>query len=332
MRKCPAIAVAILLCVCATASALTIKMGSLAPVGSPWDTILKKVSAEWLSLSGGRVEVKIYSGGVAGDEPDMVRKIRIGQLGAAAITVSGLQGIYNGAKVLSFPLFLRNDSERDYVLSHMEPFFSRQLEERGFKVVMWAAGGWVYFFSRKPVVSVDDLRKQKLWVGEGDPDEVQAWQTAGFQVVPLSSTDIMTSLQGGMIDALVTSPLLAGANQWFGIARNMCDLKLAPFWGAAVVSTRLWNQVPADLQPRLIEAAQRIANEMQPQIDDADAQAVQEMMRYGLTVTRVTPQAMKGWTDFITRGFSQLIGKTFDTESYQLAKKDLDEYLAAHPR
>lgn len=332
MRKCLAIVASVLVYASVSASALTIKLGSLAPVGSPWDTILHKIAAEWLSISGGRVEVKIYSGGIAGDEPDMVRKMRIGQIGAAAITVSGLQGIYNGVEVLSFPLFIMNNEERDFVLSRMEPYFSRQLEERGFKVVMWAAGGWVYFYSRKPVVATDDLKKQKLWVWEGNPDEVQAWQSAGFQVVPLSSTDIMTSLQGGMIDALITSPLLAASNQWFGIARNMCDLKLAPFWGAAVVSTRLWNQVPADLQPRLIEAAQKIANDMQAQIDDADAQAIKEMSRYGLTVTHVTPQALKGWEEFISKGFSQLIGKSFDTVSYLMAKNYLDEYLAAHPR
>lgn len=332
MRKSPAIALAFLLCVCASASAITIKLGSLAPLGSPWDTILKKTAAEWLSLSGGKVDVKIYSGGVAGDEPDMVRKMRIGQLGGAAITVSGLQGIFNGVKALSYPLFLSSEGERDYVLSHMEPFFSRKIEEKGFKVVMWAAGGWVYFFSRKPVVSTEDLKKQKIWVGEGDPDEVQAWQTSGFPTVALSSADIMTSLQGGMIDALITSPLLAGANQWFGITSNMCDLKLAPFWGAAVISTRQWNQIPADLQPRLIEAAQKIANNMQSQIDDEDAQAISQMCRYGLTVTHVTPQAMTGWQDLISKGFAQLIGKSFDTESYQMAKGYLDEYLAKHPR
>jgi TRAP-type C4-dicarboxylate transport system substrate-binding protein len=332
MRKCLTLAQAMLLCATISTSALTIKLGSLAPIGSPWDVILHKIASQWQTISQGSVDMKIYSGGVAGDEPDMVRKIRIGQLGAAAITVSGLQGVFNGVKVLSFPLFIRNDGERDYVLSHMESFFSRQLEQKGFKVIMWAAGGWVYFFSRQPVVTTDDLRRQKLWVWVGDPDEVQAWQSSGFQVVPLASTDIMTSLQGGMIDALITSPLLAASNQWFGIVNNMCSLKLAPFWGAAVVSTRLWNQIPADLQPRLIEAAQQIADEMQPEIDKADEEAIDVMGKYGLKVTEVSVQAVKGWEEFISKGFDQLIGRSFDTSSYTMAKKYLDEYTAAHPR
>ncbi len=315
-----------------SAGAITIKLGSLAPIGSPWDDAIHRIASEWQQISGGSVEVKIYSGGVAGDEPDMVRKIRIGQLSAAAITVSGLQGIFNGLKVLSFPLFVRSDGELQFVLDHMKNFFAQQLESRGFKVVMWSTGGWVYFFSRYPIVTPDDLRKQKLWVWVGDPDEVQAWQSSGFPVVPLAATDIMTSLEGGMIDAFVTSPLLAASNQWFGIANNMCGLRLGPLWGALVVSTRTWSQIPAELQSRLVEAAQRIADSLGPQINNADASAIAVMSRYGLKISQVPSQAESQWEGFIDKGFSELIGKSFDRASYDMAKKLLDEYLAGHPR
>src|ERR1700690_381817 len=104
-------------------SALTIKLGSLAPVGSPWELGVKKIAAEWERISGGTVTLKIYAGGVAGDEPDMIRKMRIGTLNAALITVTGLQGIFNGVKTLSYPLLVRSDDELSYVLDHMKPFF-----------------------------------------------------------------------------------------------------------------------------------------------------------------------------------------------------------------
>ncbi len=148
-------------------------------------------------------------------------------------------------KTLSYPLLVRSDDELSYVLDRMKPFFDTELQKRGFKAFMWSPGGWVYFFSRQPLSSPDDLRKQKLWVWSGDPDEIQAYQSAGFQTVTLASTDLMTSLQGGMVDALVTSPLIAASSQWFGIASNMYALRLAPLWGAAVISTKTWAEVPA---------------------------------------------------------------------------------------
>lgn len=316
----------------ASAPAITIKLGSLAPIGSPWEVGLRRIAAEWDRLSGGTVSLKIYSGGVAGDEPDMIRKMRIGTLNGAAITVSGLQNIFKGFKTLSYPLLVRNDDELAYVLAKMKPYFSQQLSQRGFRVIMWSPGGWVYLFSRKPVVRPGDLRSQKLWVWSGDPDEVQAYQRAGFQTVTLAVTDLMTSLQGGMADALVTSPLLAASNQWFGVVSNMSTLRLGPLWGATLVTEKAWAEVPVDLQPKLIEAAQKIADSLAPDLVKADGQAIDVMKKYGLSINKVTPQAEAEWGDLLDKTFSGLVGSTYDRESYQMARKYLDEYLAAHPR
>ena len=324
--------IAALVLLAASGSSLTIKMGSLAPGGSPWEVGLKRIAAEWSRLSNGTVKVQLYGGGIAGDEPDMIRKIRIGQLQAATLTVSGLQGIFNGVKTLSYPLLVQDDSELWYVLGKMKPFFERELEKRGFKVVLWSPGGWVYFFSRRPIVRPDDLRRQKLWVWSGDPDEIQAYQSIGFQTVTIASTDLMTSLQGGMVDALVTSPLVAASNQWFGIAGNMCALRLGPLWGAAIVSTKTWSQVPADLQPKLIEAAQKIIDSIGPELVKADADAIAVMQKYGLKISEVSPAVRREWEELMDKVFRGLVGKMYDRESFELAVKYLEEYLAAHPR
>jgi TRAP-type C4-dicarboxylate transport system substrate-binding protein len=316
----------------ASAPALTIKLGSLAPGGSPWEVGLRRIAADWERISGGTLTLKIYSGGIAGDEPDMVRKMRIGTLNAAAITVSGLQGIFKGFKTLSYPLLIRNDDELSYVLEKMKPYFTEELSKRGFRVVMWSPGGWVYLFTRRPVVWPADLRSQKLWVWSADPDEIVAYNRAGFQTVTLSATDLMTSLQGGMADALATSPLLAASNQWFGVVSNMTTLKLGPLWGATVITEKVWSQVPADMQPKLIEAAQKVADSLAPELIKADSQAIAVMKKYGLTINKVTPQAEKEWGDLLDKTFSGLIGTTYDRESLQMARKYLDEYLSTHPR
>ena len=316
----------------AHASGLTIKMGSLAPVGSPWELGAKRLAAEWDRLSGGTITLKIYAGGVAGDEPDMIRKMRIGTLNAALITVTGLQGIFNGVKTLSYPLLLQSDEELTYVLDKMKPFFDTELSKRGFKPVMWSPSGWVYFFSRAPVVTPNDLRRQKLWVWSGDPDEVQAYQGAGFQTVTTTATDLMTSLQGGMVDALVTSPLIAASSQWFGIAGNMTAMKLAPIWGAAIVSMKSWSQIPADLQPRLLDAAEKIALSLAPDLVKADGQAIDVMTKYGLKINKVPPQTAEVWADLLQKTFSGLVGRSYDRVSFEMTTKYLAEYLQTHPR
>src|SRR5882724_10605446 len=94
----PVVAFLVSLASAVPAPGLTIKLGSLAPAASPWELGLKRVAAEWERISDGRVTVKIYAGGIAGDEPDMLRKVRIGALNAALVTVTGLQSIFNGLK------------------------------------------------------------------------------------------------------------------------------------------------------------------------------------------------------------------------------------------
>jgi TRAP-type C4-dicarboxylate transport system substrate-binding protein len=142
----------------------------------------------------------------------------------------------------------------------------------------------------------------------------------------------MTSLQGGMVDALVTSPLVAASSQWFGIAGNMASMRLAPLWGAAVVSMKSWSQIPADLQPRLLDAAQKIAESLAPDLAKADGQAIDVMRKYGLKINQVPPQAEASWEDLLQKTFSGLVGRSYDKSSFEMATQYLGEYLKAHPR
>jgi len=150
--------------------ATVIKVGSLAPEGSPWDTALKKMAAEWKALSEGTIELKIYPGGIVGNEPDMIRKMRIGQLQAAAFTGMGMSYIAPEVFALSLPFLVRDDDELDYLMDKTAVRFAKLIEDKGFVVVVWSKAGWVNFFSKKPVVYPADLRQQKIAVAESEPE------------------------------------------------------------------------------------------------------------------------------------------------------------------
>ena len=152
----------------ASASAQTVKLGTLAPKGSPWDLALQDLAQSWSETSNGKVRVRIFSGGVAGDEIDMIRKIRIGQLHAAALTGAGLTKIAHEVQALQMPMMFRSDDELDHVRAQISARLEAALEAKGFKVLNWVDAGWVHFFTQAPVVQPSDLKSQKLfaWVGE----------------------------------------------------------------------------------------------------------------------------------------------------------------------
>jgi TRAP-type C4-dicarboxylate transport system substrate-binding protein len=101
-----------------------IKLATLVPDGSVWDQALNEMGADWQERSDGRVTLRIYPGGVAGDEPDVVRKMRIGQIHAASLTVTGLAEIDPAFKVFTIPLFWDSYEELLFVLEAMEPYLA----------------------------------------------------------------------------------------------------------------------------------------------------------------------------------------------------------------
>ena len=195
---------------------------------------------DWAAGTQNRVTLRVYPGGVAGDEPDLVRKMRIGQLQAAAVTTAGLANIDPAFNVFNIPMFFTSYPELYATLTKLEPILRQRLEEKGFVLLSWGHGGWVYFFTKAPVNSVEGLRKTKMFVWAGDDRMVALWKSQGFNPVPLAATDIMSSLQTGMIDSYPTTPLLGLTLQWYRQTPNMVGMGMAPLVGELVMTKTAW--------------------------------------------------------------------------------------------
>lgn len=279
----------------AAAEPVLIKMGTAAPDGSSWHRILTEMGEQWKKSTNGAVELRIYSGGVLGDEPDMVRKMRVGQIHAAALTVVGLADIDPSVSALQIPMMFNSYEELDDVREKIAPQLEAALEAKGFHVLNWGDAGWVMFFAKEPFSLPADLKRMKLFVWAGDSSAVDLWKSAGFNPVPLASTDILPGLQTGLINAFDTTPLLALASQWFGLAPHMLNLEWAPLVGATVVSSRTWKQIPKESRPAIRSAAEEAGRRLRAEIRAANAMAVAAMQQNGLTVHQPSPEVEAAW-------------------------------------
>ena len=232
-------------------AAAPIKLATLAPDGSAWHNTLKQMGNEWKRDTDGRVQLRIYPGGVVGDDPDMVRKMRIGQLHAASLTVTGLYDIDPAFNVLAIPLFYDSFEEFAYVRDKLTAKLAARLEAKGFVMLNWGHGGWVHLFSKRPLRSIADLKKAKIFTWAGDESMVEGWRSNGVTAVPLAATDILTGLQTGMIDTVPVTPLAALSLQWFRQTPYMLDTPIAPLIGATIVTQRKWNAITAGDQRAL---------------------------------------------------------------------------------
>ncbi|UCH62294.1 MAG: TRAP transporter substrate-binding protein DctP [Fidelibacterota bacterium] len=306
---------------------VNIKMASLAPEGSPWHQVLQEIAQDWRDLSNNQVRLQIYAGGVIGDESDMVRKMRLSQVQAAALTAEGLSYIDKGIYGLSLPLLVDNYAELDWLRAQLEPELRRRYEEKEFIVLAWADVGWAYWFTRKPTKTPDDLRKQRIFTWAGDPHSPRLWKTAGFQAVSLSAMDVLPGLQTGLIDAVQSSPLTVASFQWFGIIKYMTNLPWAAMTGGLIINSKSWNRIPENLRPRLRAAVRKRTLRIKNQIRYTDDEAVAVMQEHGLEIVDITEDERAQWQQFVDRYGPILRGTLVDTAMYdqiQALRREMD--------
>ena len=303
-----------------------IKMGTLAPEGTAWHDILLQMKQDWRKISGGKVTLRIYPSGVLGDEPTMIRRMRIRQLDGVAITGNGLSRIEPAVSALMIPMMLDSYEELDYVRDRLAPRLEQMVEEKGFKILNWGDAGWVYFFTKKPASSLDEIRKMKLLTSAGDPKTEELYKDFGFRVIPLAYTEVLTALQTGMIEAVQGPPLYAMVEQWFGLANNMIDVKWAPLVAATILRKDSWEKIPADLREPMLEAARVAGRQLLSEIRGLNDDAIPAMQKRGLNVIQVDEAQLARWRSEAHKTYPELRGRYAPADLFDEVQRLRDEF------
>lgn len=303
-----------------------IKLATLAPEGSPWYASIEKMGRRWKEASDGQVQLKIYPGGVLGDEGDVIRKMGVGQLQAATVTNIGLGDIDKATVAFQIPMLFQSFEELDYVRDRLGPKIAKGLEAKGFVVLEWGDAGWVHFFSKKKAVRPDEMRKQKLFVWSGDPQAELAWRSAGFDVVPTSSTDVLQGLQTGRLEAFATVPLYALTSQWFALAKNMLRVRWAPLSGATIVKKEAWEKIDPELREKLRQIAVEESRANRREIRGMGDRALKAMTDRGLEVHEPDAKALAAWRETAEKAYPSIKGEVVPEEYFVEVQRLLSEY------
>lgn len=313
------------------AQTVLVKVATLVPDGSSWHQVLKELAEKWKTLSGGRVTVRLFAGGVAGDDPDVVRKMRLGTLQGGVLTAVGVAEVDKSVYALGVPLMYDSYEELYAVLEKMRPRLEASLEAKGFVVLNWADGGWVHFFTKKPVAVPADMQKLKLFTWAGDSESVEVWKSAGFNPVPLPATEIMTGLQTGLVESLGTPPQVAVISQYFNHAPNMTALRWQLLLGATLINKSTWEKIPADLRPALLQAAREAGTKLQAEIRAGESRDVEAMKKRGLNVVTPNAQQVAEWHKLTAAMYPKIRGPIVPADAFDEALRYRDEYRKSHP-
>jgi TRAP-type transport system periplasmic protein len=306
-----------------------VKLATMVPKGSSYHKALLAMGEKWRAAPEGGVKLTIYPDGSMGGEADMVRKMRVGQLQAAMLTVSGLEEIEKSVTALqNLPLMFRSLEEVAFVREKLRPELEKKFEEKGFVCLFWGDVGWTKYFSRQPVLVPEDLKKVKLFTLPGDTHQLDLMKSLGLQPVALEPTDIMTGLQTGIIDAVPITPFYAQIFQFYTGAPHMLDLEWAPLVGAGVILKKVWDTYPPALQTSMRAAAEEAGAAIVARNRAENDEAVEAMKKRGLTVHPVTPEIRAQWQRWVEPIYARLRGAEIPAETYDAAVRALEEYRA----
>ncbi len=313
----------------AVAQQYTIKFATLATEGTTWLNVMRDYDQAIRKESGGRLGFKIYAGGVQGEDKDMMRKVRLGQLQSVGVTGVGIGEISSRLRILDAPFLFQNYAEVDHLHQVMDPEFDKEFTDNGFVLLGWAEVGFVYVLTNQPVRNVADMNGVKMWTWEGDQIAEAAFRSLGINPIPLSVVDVLTSLQTGLINGAYTAPLAALAMQWNTRVKYMMNVPLADASGAVVISKKAYDKLPADLQDILLRNGRSYMAQLTAKSREENAQAIQTMKKNGLQVIDVnSKKTLQDFQEVGKKARQSLVGKLFDQAWLDKVEKVVSDFRA----
>ena len=223
--------------------AATIKIATVSPDGSVWMKLLRVASREIEAKTDGRVRLKLYPGGVMGDDRAMMRKMRVGQLQGAVVTTGVFNRIFPDLHLYNLPMQFRSLAEVDHVRPQFDAELMQGLEDAGFICVGFAEVGMAYAMATREALSLADARGLKVWTPHGDELAARALSDFGITPVPLTISDVLAGLQTGLIDTVAAPLVGAVALQWHGQLKYVLDLPFMYIFAPMVLVKRPFERL-----------------------------------------------------------------------------------------
>jgi TRAP-type transport system periplasmic protein len=309
------------------AQTVQLRIGTVVPKNSLYHQQLLELGEAWRTAQGGSARCVVFTDGSQGGEAEIARRMRIGQLQGALMSVVGLREIEPSISALqNLPLLFRDWEEVDHVREKLRPAMERRFAEKGFIVVGWGDAGWVRFFSREAAFRPDDYKRMKFFAWGSEPEQQAIMKSLGYTPVPLETADILPAVQTGMINVVPSTPYFALASQVFGTASNMLEINWAPIVGALLVTQKAWDSMNPAAQQQLRAAGDKAGVQMRMQARKEVDEAVDAMKKRGLTVNRPNAEQLREWSELAEKLYPRIRGTMVPADTFDEVFAHLKAY------
>ncbi|MFO0693642.1 MAG: TRAP transporter substrate-binding protein DctP [Polyangiales bacterium] len=292
---------------------VTLRLATLAPNGSSWMRVFNAWNNTLKQRTNNRLQCQFFSGGAAGDERDVIRKMRQGQLDGGAMTSIGLGQIVRPVLVLQVPGLVRTYQQMEQVRTQLAPQFEREFETAGYKLLGWGDAGEVRLFSNRAVAQPTDMRQSRFWAWRDDPVFAEVLNVAGCQPVALGLPEVYPALQTNRIDAFPASALAAVSFQWFNRATHVSRQGFGIIVGAIILNKAKWDSLSPEFKQIITETSAQMSSALQASIRRDDERAYNTVVQRGITAVDLAPH-QAAWDRIGTQVRQQLTGRLYSAD------------------
>ena len=277
-----------------TSFALRIKVAALAPKGTNWAKAIQGFAKEVKKKTKGRVKFKVFYGGVQGDEPVVLRKVRVGQLQGGIFTGKTLGDIAPNVRVMEVPFnFYTDRVKAKKALDGLTPYFNGELLKKEFVTLGFYEIGLVYVVSRKKLSGLNELKGKSFWYWEGDEVVSAMVSSLGLISKQVPIHEVKSALSTDMITAAYAPPMGILALQWQSEVKYLVNFPTAYAIAAFLVKKEIWNKVSAEDQKSIMEISKKYVAKANTDVIQDNIKGLEELKKGGVEFVDFSKEDIK---------------------------------------
>lgn len=320
-----------LLIMMSSVTAKNIKIATLSPDGTMWMQEMRAGGEEISKRTQGRVVFKFYPGGVMGSDENVLRKMRIGQLQGGAVTTGSLADIYPDIDIYSLPYIFSSLQQVDYVRSQMDLQLLGELEKKGYVAFGFAEGGFTYMMSDSSLHTVENVRQQKVWAPGGNKVAEAVFNSADISPVSLPLSDVLTGLQTGLVNTVITSPIGAIALQWHTRVKYVIDVPLTYIAAMLVMDKKAFSRIKKEDQAIVREVMTAAFKRIDAANRRDNLSAQEALKQQGIEYISLPEKSLNEWYEIGDKAIKKLQkNNSYSPSAYNNIMQHIDATKANH--
>ncbi len=306
--------------------AQTLKIATLAPEGSGWTEALHRIDQRIREATNDSVQLKVYAGGIQGDEPVVLRKMRIGQLHGGGFAGPSMSQILPDILALQLPFLFRDYSEVDFVLENTKDLFSKRYRKRGYVNLGWADIGFVHLLSQVPISTLGDIQSHPVWRLEGEPITEILFRLGNVYSAPLTIPDVLLGLQTNLVSVVYASPAAAIVLQWFSRVSYINELPINFALGAFLLSDRAYNSIPEAYRQTLRAISEEEMRALSLEMRRENVEALSVLQSNGVQINKVSALDLNTFEELVQETVEELLKGPMPPDTHSQVQTLLEHF------